>query len=260
MDSNKSKKIYKKVIESLVIKLVITMVFNIIAHYDPNILLHMVHHYLVSRYVNNAFLNWKWYPRAVHFQEKADMISSEITSLLRANLNIPAFEYVDPSQKNLGVGHKWKVFMIQIHGNMVNGNVQLTPGILETMLRVQTWNVFVAIFEPGCVVPLHNGPCKGLLTYHLPIQVPFSDKCYMIVKQGENNYKYKWIEDQGVLYDDFYPNTIVNESPDRLVLLYVNVKRNMKDSLDQYINNFSLGLMSKHQSVIDACKRAFIGK
>lgn len=246
----------------LIYNIVFALIFgNIIKHYGPYALINLVNTYFREKYNNPAYLTWKWAPQTMTIFDSTkniNIIYNEVIGILKLDYKLPSFDCVDPTQKFLKTKNKWKVVMLQVYGNLVNDNIQLAPKTMKILSSIKSWNIFVSIFEPRCVVPFHIGPCKGLLTYHLAIKVPKDTKnCYMIVNQGNSNYKYTWKPKQSVLYDDSYPNTIVNKTNEQLVLLYINFKRILTD-VDEIINNLSLQLMSVDKLVTEACERSII--
>lgn len=57
----------------------------------------------------------------------------------------------------------------------------------------------------GKHIPIHQGPFKGLKTYHIAIQTPAQyKKCFIKV----NKKKYIWQEGHDMIFDDTYPHEV----------------------------------------------------
>jgi aspartate beta-hydroxylase/beta-hydroxylase len=88
------------------------------------------------------------------------------------------------------------------------------PGLLQA---------FFSILDPGKSIPAHDGPYLGYLRYHLALLVPSVDPPSMRVKDQVHT----WQEGRSILFDDSWNHQVYNTSPERRVVLIVDVVRPM---------------------------------
>jgi beta-hydroxylase len=89
-----------------------------------------------------------------------------------------------------------------------------------------------SILEPGSIIPIHAGPFKGCLRYHLGLNCK---KGAFITIDG---CKYEWKNGKDVLFDDTFMHEVQNNSDDIRIILFCDIERKMKSKTDALINNF----------------------
>ena len=112
-----------------------------------------------------------------------------------------------------------------------------------------------SILEPGKHIPRHIGFFKGVLRYHLALEVPDEGECYILVG-GE---KYSWKEGEDVLFDDTYLHEVWNKSSKQRVVLFCDVLRD--EDLPNWIrpvNQWMFNLISNSDRIKKAAKKAEI--
>merc|ERR1712046_91104 len=83
----------------------------------------------------------------------------------------------------------------------------LEPGIKEIPSAI------ISILEPGKVAPWHEGPYKGVLRYHLGLEIPSycqaesEPLCFLRVRNDARKQKtLHWLEGESILFDDTFPH------------------------------------------------------
>lgn len=123
----------------------------------------------------------------------------------------------------------------------VHPNLDQCPILKQILLGdPNITTAFFSLLAPGKTIPSHYGPFKGILRYHLGLQVPPRDsgECYISV-DGET---YDWREGEGVLFDETYKHFVVNETPYPRAILFLDVKRPL-GYFDTMVNEIILELM-----------------
>ena len=133
----------------------------------------------------------------------------------------------------------WNTFPLRMFDKDYEENMNKCP-VLKEILKNDTniTSAFFSIMEPGKLLSSHYGPFKGILRYHLGLEIP-KGLCYISV-DGET---YDWKEGEGVLFDETYKHFVQNSTDFRRVILFLDVKRPLSFPLN-FANNFILFLMS----------------
>lgn len=165
------------------------------------------------------------FPESALFEEHWEKIREE---LMKHHLKhyIPRLHEIDDKQKGISFDHgpAWRTILLKAHGAWFEENCKAFP--FTNMLLRHSKSVSTAMFsilEPGVEIPPHTGKFKGVLRYHLGLQVPGKGNCYIKVG-GET---YKWKEGEGVLFDDVYMHEVKNDSDEYRIVLFLDVKRKL---------------------------------
>lgn len=154
---------------------------------------------------------------------------------------IPRFHEIDKANNKISfeTGPAWRTVLLKAYDGWFEKNCDLFPtthGLLAGMQNVST--IMFSVLEPGTVIPPHRGKLNGVFRYHLALQVPASDDCYIVV----NNEKYKWKEGEGVLFDDTYLHEVRNQTNECRIILFLDIKKRTTLFLE-VLNNFFLKLI-----------------
>jgi aspartyl/asparaginyl beta-hydroxylase (cupin superfamily) len=95
-----------------------------------------------------------------------------------------------------------------------------------------------SIIDAGKNISSHTGPYNGVLRYHLCVitNKKNPEKCFLVV----NNIKYYWREGYDVLFDDFMPHYINNDTDSTRVVLVLDIKKKFNNKFINYLNSFIL--------------------
>lgn len=134
----------------------------------------------------------------------------------------------------------WTSFELRSFDKDNEENMKQCP-ILSRILKNDSniSTAFFSILKPGKSIPSHYGPFKGILRYHLGIEIPPSSAgdCFISV-DGET---YDWKNGEGILFDESYKHFVKNDTSYSRVILFIDVRRPF---YFPYINDFILFLMS----------------
>jgi len=78
-----------------------------------------------------------------------------------------------PSLGDISPDRRWRSFFLEGYGYKRRDNrarVPMTAGLLDGIPGLVTASF--SVMEPGCHIPRHRGMTKGLLTFHLVLQMP----------------------------------------------------------------------------------------
>lgn len=161
-----------------------------------------------------------------HVLEKHwECIRDEAIALIARNQTQYAADASPRSFGGLDQQHKWQVSMLKFYGRLFPKNLDqcpVTAALLARLPRIKF--AMFSIMEPGIYVRPHTGPFRGCLRYHLGLKTPrLGEKCYIVV----NGQKYHWKDGEGVLFDDTFVHSVVNESDEPRIILFCDVLREL---------------------------------
>ena len=198
----------------------------------------MDYHYFKDK-VNNLYARYigydqrptffdieKTFPALNSITEQFPIIKKEFENLLANTDKLPRYHDIDPGEADISnvTQYNWNVFMLYLLGYQLEKAENLCPTICNLVKNIpHLIQAFFSILDPGKSIPLHKGPYKGYLRYHLGIHIPKDNPPQIIV----NNQSYTWQEGEAVLFDDSWPHEVRNESNDYRAVLIIDVLRPM---------------------------------
>jgi aspartyl/asparaginyl beta-hydroxylase (cupin superfamily) len=116
----------------------------------------------------------------------------------------------------------WDLVVLRFFGNDQEAHIAQCPWLKQflTSYNTEIVSMIFALLAPGKKVATHQGPFKGILRYHLGLDIP-SGNCQLIV----NNIIYKWQNGDGVLFDETYPHSVHNLTEKPRLILMVDIRR-----------------------------------
>lgn len=134
--------------------------------------------------------------------------------------------------------NNWNTIPVFLNGNELKYSRKYFPTIMKCIdeSKGQLFTAIFSILEPGKQIEPHYGPFKGILRYHLGIDIPDGD-CFINV----NNEKYKWKNGEGILFDETHLHYAQNNTNEKRVILFIDVIRplNTNTTNSKYIFNIN---------------------
>jgi beta-hydroxylase len=166
------------------------------------------------------------FPFLAPFECEWRAIRGELDRLLAERGRLPAFHEISPDQYRISRGDRWKVFVLYGFGEPSPANCARCPEtarLLRGVPGLQT--AMFSILSPHYCVPRHRGVTKGVLRVHLGLKVPAErQRCTMRVGEA----LVVWQEGKCVVFDDFYPHEVRNETDEERVVLLFDFVRPMR--------------------------------
>jgi aspartyl/asparaginyl beta-hydroxylase (cupin superfamily) len=168
------------------------------------------------------------YPALRLLDRNVAVIREELLAVLQDEARIPRYHEISKAETYISgtvdPERSWRVFMLaHVSGGIPTNQARCPrtsallgeiPGLLQA---------FFSILDPGKSIPAHDGPYLGYLRYHLALLVPRVDPPSMRVKDQVHT----WQEGRSILFDDSWNHQVYNTSPERRVVLIVDVVRPM---------------------------------
>lgn len=150
---------------------------------------------------------------------------------------------------------KWRTHNLIMFGHEIPGNMcPQTVKFLRQIPGVQS--ALLSFIAPGTYIPPHSDPAKGVIRYHLALQVPADrEKCFIVV----NGEKYCWTTGQSVLFDDAFEHWVRNDTDEERVILFVDILRpltgfaNLLQQIANLANKYHPGV---RQAIRESAKHA----
>jgi ornithine lipid ester-linked acyl 2-hydroxylase len=163
------------------------------------------------------------FPWIREFEKNYETIRQEAEALCRDRDAIPYIEDINPQQRSIVADARWKTYFFHAFGHSLKENHQKCPGTAALLQQVPNIVMaFFSILEPGTTLKPHRGIYKGVLRYHLGIQIPMTkEKCGLSVS---GDYM-PWANGKSFVFDDTFEHFAQNESDRCRVVLIVDFER-----------------------------------
>lgn len=179
-------------------------------------------------------------------------IRAELDDVLSYRDQLPNFQDISVDQASITDDDGWKTFFFLGYGFRSDANCARCPqtaALIDAIPGVTT--AFFSILSPHKRIPEHRGPWRGVLRYHLALQVPNpADQCGISVG-GEVAH---WEEGRSLLFDDGYDHHAWNDTDGVRVVLFVDVLRPLRPPAQQ-INRALIAAIGRSPYISDARNR-----
>lgn len=190
-----------------------------------------------------------WIP---HLEKKWPVIRAELDRVLSYRDDLPNFQDISVDQASITDDDGWKTYFFFGYGFRADANCARCPetaAILDGIPGLTT--AFFSILSPHKRIPEHRGPWRGVLRYHLALQVPEPASAAGISVGGQVAH---WEQGRSLLFDDGYEHHAWNDTDDVRVVLFVDVVRPLRPPADQ-LNRALIAAIGRSPYIRDARNR-----
>ena len=181
------------------------------------------------------------------------MIRQELEQVLVYREELPNFEDIVVHDYTLTQGVQWKMYLFYAYGIRADKNCDRCPETTRLIERVPGMKTaFFSILPPRKRIPVHRGPYKGVLRYHLGLKVPHPHTSCGI--RVDNDIAH-WQEGKSLIFDDSFPHEAWNDTDEVRVVLFLDVVRPMQFPVS-ILNHAMIKLISLSPYIQD-CKASF---
>lgn len=118
----------------------------------------------------------------------------------------------------------WRKFYLQWYGAPHASALRLCPHTVALLRKVPGIRAAMfSVLPPGSELSLHADPLACSLRYHLGLDTPGSEDCFIEV----DGRRLVWRNGHDFVFDETYPHYAVNASPRRRLILMCDVERPM---------------------------------
>ena len=115
------------------------------------------------------------FPEGRRFAAQWPALHAEAGGIMRRLQRIPRFHELMESQTDISAndGRDWRMFVVKAYGVPIAPNLAACP-VLATLLdrTPQVLSACLSFVAPGKHIPVHRGPLRGVLRFHLGLIVP----------------------------------------------------------------------------------------
>ena len=175
---------------------------------------------------DHAFFDADDFPWVRRVEAHWPAIRAELDDVLGDVEHLPNFQDISTDQLKLTQDDRWKTYFLYGYGFQVEDHIARCPETARALAEVpgMTTAMF-SIFAPQKRIPVHGGPYKGVLRYHLALRVPDpADACGITVR-GETRH---WAEGRSLVFDDVWDHEAWNDTDGTRVVLFVDFIRPMR--------------------------------
>lgn len=188
--------------------------------------------YALSKVPTTPFLPASLFPELLPLAENWQTIRDEAIKLRE-------LQHIQAAQQNNDAGFNsffktgWKRFYLKWYDASHPSASILCPkttALLQSIPSVKA--AMFAELPPGGTLNPHRDPYAGSIRYHLGLDTPNDNGCYIVV-DGE---RYSWRDGQSVLFDETFIHEAHNTTNSDRIILFCDIERPMKFQWAQAIN------------------------
>ncbi len=177
--------------------------------------------YMFSRVPTSPYVDPKLFPELDVLHDKWQTIRAEAKALDAAGA-IKASDSLDDIGFNSFFKTGWTRFYLKWYGSSLDSAKKLCPEtvrLVESLPNVQ--GAMFAMLPPGARLVKHRDPFAGSLRYHMGLETPNDDGCYINV-DGKD---YSWRDGEVVMFDETYIHYAENTTDQNRIVLFLDIKR-----------------------------------
>jgi aspartyl/asparaginyl beta-hydroxylase (cupin superfamily) len=161
--------------------------------------------------------------------------------------SLKRFKEIDVNQTDFDITDiPWNVLFLRIY-NRDTDKIKWFPKTYKLISQIPNCTLAMfSVLPPGKKIPLHVGPFKGILRYHLCL-VSGGDRCFINV----NGYNYSWKSGQDVIFDDTLEHFVENNSKRTRVILFIDIRKSFQNPVLEMINRIFLVFAQYNKTVYD---------
>jgi len=168
----------------------------------------------------------RYFPNAPRFTERWRDIRDEA---LAAKLDdIPRFHEIMAAQSDISAndGRDWRMLILKAYGVELPQNLRRCPVIASLLEQTpEAVSCVLSFLAPGKHIPVHRGPFRGILRFHLMLSMPRDQAGRPACVMEIDGVPFRLDEGASLLWDDTYPHEVWNRSNEVRVALLLDVWR-----------------------------------
>ncbi|MDA8586165.1 aspartyl/asparaginyl beta-hydroxylase domain-containing protein [Rhodobacteraceae bacterium] len=177
--------------------------------------------YMFSKVPTTPYVSDKSFPDLKILHDNWELIRDEAVQLNDKGA-IKASDDLDDIGFNSFFKTGWTRFYLKWYGSSLASAAQLCPrttALVEALPSVK--GAMFAMLPPGARLVKHRDPFAGSLRYHMGLQTPNHDDCYIDV----DGTKYSWRDGEVVMFDETYIHYAENKTDQNRIILFLDIKR-----------------------------------
>jgi beta-hydroxylase len=109
-----------------------------------------------------------------------------------------------------------------------------------------------SILEPHKKIPIHVGPTKLVLRYHLGLIVPKEkEQCFITIKTPKDDHTRFWEIGEDMMFDDTFDHFVENNTDEQRVVLFLDIQKDFNNSFINALVDLFFYLLESNVTVTD---------
>ena len=141
---------------------------------------------------------------------------------------IPRFHEIMREQADISAndGRDWRMFVMKAYGAEVRPNLSRCPTLAALLHdHPEVLSATFSYLAPGKHIPVHRGPFRGVLRFHVGLSMPRDDKGELGATLWIDGVPHRLADGETLLWDDTYPHEVLNATDKVRIALLLDVWR-----------------------------------
>ena len=178
---------------------------------------------------------------------------------IREEFDAYSRNYVVPSYNDINRGSAgntegWKALFLRVFNNDTK-MMEYFPKTKKILECCDCTTAYFSMLEPGTHIPEHKGIYKGVIRYHLGLIVPQKWEDCFIVVDGK---KLHWKEGDDIMFDDMVNHHVENNTSEKRVVLFLDVKRDFGSLFLNAVNRLMLKYIKCNDALVSTVDKVNI--
>jgi aspartate beta-hydroxylase len=168
------------------------------------------------------------FPPGAEFVGAWEDLRDEALAVARRLHEVPRFHEVMKQQREISAndGRDWRTFVLKAYGAPVPRNLKRCPVLAQLLAgHPEVVSATFSYLAPGKHIPLHRGPFRGVLRFHLGLSMPRDEQGNLGATLWIDGVPHLLADGECLLWDDTYPHEVLNATQDVRVALLLDVYR-----------------------------------
>ena len=188
--------------------------------------------YLFTTLPNRPFFSIDTVPELKLLEENWQEIREEGLALFNEG-SIKKSDTLDDVGFNSFFKTGWTRFYLKWYKDYFPSATASCPKTLELIRRCPSIKAAMFVnLPPGAKLVKHRDPYAGSIRYHLGLQTPNAENCFLDV----DGQRYFWRDGEAVLFDETYIHYAKNETEQDRLILFCDIERPMNNILSEFVN------------------------
>jgi aspartate beta-hydroxylase len=170
----------------------------------------------------------QYFPNAKRFTERWNDIRREAFAVAAGLSDVPRFHDIMPEQADISAndGRDWRTLIMKAYGVDVPENLRRCPTVASLVAQCpEVVSCLLSFLAPGKHIPVHRGPFRGILRFHLMLSMPNDENGHPACVMDIDGAQYRIADGESLLWDDTYPHEVWNQSNEVRIALLLDVWR-----------------------------------
>lgn len=140
----------------------------------------------------------------------------------------PRFHDIMPEQAEISAndGLDWRMFVLKAYDVAVPENLARMPVLGRLLFECpEVKSAAISFLAPGKHIPSHRGPFRGIMRFHLGLDMPRQADGRPATVMMINNQEKRIADGECMLWDDTFPHEVTNYADQARVALLLDVWR-----------------------------------